>query len=186
MTSAKLVDIVGRPLVKQVRTQVRFARARGLPATLTAEQWSATVAHFGGLCAYCGAAPMTSLDHYIPAQIGGGATAGNAVPCCRGCNGCKSGAAPEVFEARFSPVRVKAILDYLATASTGPNVGAVPDRTKLTNAHRKAKMRTLTLDDATWAEVEAQAADRAGATGRPNVSGTITALIHAATPSSRR
>ena len=71
----------------------RQARKKGLPATLTAEQWQAILAVYKHRCAYCGKKeskkrPLT-MDHVIPIRKGGGTTSNNIVPACQPCNGSK-------------------------------------------------------------------------------------------------
>lgn len=58
----------------------------GLPSTLTLEEWTATIRHFNGRCAYCMIKPYYSLDHIIPLEHGGGTTSENCVPACVSCN----------------------------------------------------------------------------------------------------
>lgn len=71
----------------------RQARKKGLPATLTGEQWQAILAVYKHRCAYCGKKeskkrPLT-MDHVIPIRKGGGTTSNNIVPACQPCNGSK-------------------------------------------------------------------------------------------------
>lgn len=47
-------------------------------------------ARFGGLCAYCEAAPGSTLDHVVPLARGGSHSLGNLVPACKSCN-CSKG-----------------------------------------------------------------------------------------------
>ena len=66
------------------------ARKKGLPATLTVEQWGAIQAAYKYRCAYCGKKeskkrPLTQ-DHVIPLSKDGGTTADNIVPACTSCN----------------------------------------------------------------------------------------------------
>ena len=56
---------------------------------LTAEQWSALLAAWGG-CAYCGAADAAlQKDCMLPISRGGRYTLANVVPACRSCNASK-------------------------------------------------------------------------------------------------
>jgi 5-methylcytosine-specific restriction endonuclease McrA len=56
---------------------------------LTAAQWTALVAAWGG-CAYCGASgPGLQKDCLLPISRGGRYTVANVVPACRSCNASK-------------------------------------------------------------------------------------------------
>jgi hypothetical protein len=48
-----------------------MARKYGLSATLTLEEWLATLAHFHWKCAYCQSAPYTVLEHFEPMIVRG-------------------------------------------------------------------------------------------------------------------
>jgi len=72
----------------------RRARLRGLPSTLTAEQWEAIKAIYHYRCAYCGKKKPLTQDHIIPAAHGGGYTIQNIIPACQSCNSQKSINAP--------------------------------------------------------------------------------------------
>lgn len=66
------------------------ARKRGLPATLTVQQWEGIKAAYKHRCAYCGRKetkkrPLTQ-DHVIPIKKGGGTTSNNIIPACGPCN----------------------------------------------------------------------------------------------------
>lgn len=76
--------------LERVRYHLARATALGLLATLTLDRWLATVEHFAGRCAYCGAEPFRDLDHFVPMAAGGGTTASNCVPACSRCNSRKS------------------------------------------------------------------------------------------------
>lgn len=64
----------------------RRARLRGLPDTLTLEQWNEIKESFGHRCAYCGEAGPLEQEHVTPLSKGGGTTNDNIVPACRSCN----------------------------------------------------------------------------------------------------
>lgn len=102
-----------------VNCQRGRARMYNLPATLTHDEWTRTVAHFAGLCAYCAAAPAEHLDHFVPVAAGGGPTPGNCLPACEGCNVAKGGDRPEDLGGAFLPARVRYLRAYLASRSTG-------------------------------------------------------------------
>lgn len=64
------------------------ARADGLPAQLTQEQWDRTLAHFDNRCAYCGRCWYV-VEHVVSLDLGGGTTVWNCVPACYSCNSIK-------------------------------------------------------------------------------------------------
>jgi len=68
----------------------RRALKRGLPATLTIEQWQVILALYKNRCAYCGKPPAKgkklTKDRVIPGIKGGGYTSDNIVPACGPCN----------------------------------------------------------------------------------------------------
>lgn len=92
---------VTHPEVHTAARARRAARKKGLPATLTAEQWLAIQQAYKHCCAYCGKKeskkhPLTQ-DHVIPLSKGGGTTPDNIVPACGPCNSRKhAGPAPSV------------------------------------------------------------------------------------------
>jgi 5-methylcytosine-specific restriction endonuclease McrA len=96
---------------KRVHDNNRRAVGAGFEGSLTLTQWLATIEHFNGLCAYCQDAPYTDMDHFRPLSLGGGTTATNCVPACRGCNMLKGRADPTLllFESPYE--RVKTYLD---------------------------------------------------------------------------
>jgi 5-methylcytosine-specific restriction endonuclease McrA len=102
----------------RVRGHLARARALGLPATLTLAQWLATIEHFEGRCAYCGASPYRDLDHFIPLSAGGGTTSANCVPACSACNSAKRGYHPDTGLWQAAPAdsiaRVAAYLTRLS------------------------------------------------------------------------
>ncbi len=66
------------------------ARKRGLPATLTLDEWEDILFLFDHRCAYCmGVDLKLEQDHFIPVSKGGGYTLDNIVPACRPCNATK-------------------------------------------------------------------------------------------------
>ena len=79
-----------RPEFHRTTEARRRARRKGLPNTLTVEQWEAIKQVYRYRCAYCGAKeakkhPLTQ-DHVVPIKKGGGTTMDNIVPACRSCN----------------------------------------------------------------------------------------------------
>ena len=78
------------PQVRRAQVQRYEARKRGLPATLTVEQWEGIKAAYRHKCAYCGGKetnkrPLTQ-DHVVPMIQGGGYIRENIVPACGPCN----------------------------------------------------------------------------------------------------
>lgn len=95
-------------------------RSMGLPATLTHDEWTRTVAFFSGLCAYCAASPAAHIDHFIPVAHGGGTTPGNCLPACEACNRKKNGKHPDELAGDIVS-RLPFLRSYLASVSTGQN-----------------------------------------------------------------
>jgi 5-methylcytosine-specific restriction endonuclease McrA len=79
----------------QVKHNIHRAEKAGLPATLTSQQWLATLNEFSWKCAYCQLRPYYVLEHFIPINLGGGTTSDNVLPSCRSCNCLKSFYHPE-------------------------------------------------------------------------------------------
>jgi hypothetical protein len=108
----------------QLNVHLRRSRTSALPATLTPEEWATTLADFRGLCAYCETRPARGVEHFVPAQHGGGTTAGNCLPSCAPCNTAKLARMPhELDPVRFPAERVAVLVEYLRKRSTGPDVG---------------------------------------------------------------
>lgn len=61
------------------------AEKRGLPATLTPEQWGRILYQHNFNCHFCNA-PFETIEHVVSLGAGGGTTAQNCVPCCDPCN----------------------------------------------------------------------------------------------------
>jgi len=120
-------------------------RTVGLPATLTHDEWTRTVAAFGGACAYCQSAPAAHLDHFVPVAAGGGTTPGNCLPACGPCNGAKAGRPPEELGAVFDAARVEALRSYLASRSTGQDTG-----------RRTADLFTVRVEPEVLARIDAE------------------------------
>lgn len=73
-----------------VRSQLRKARKKALPATLTASQWAETKAYFNDRCAYCGKKLKLTQDHFEPLSKAGAYTQNNIIPACTVCNSSKN------------------------------------------------------------------------------------------------
>lgn len=71
------------------------AKLMGLEATLTLDQWLATLDVFDWSCAYCGGG-FDGIEHLIPDYYGGGTTKENCLPTCRSCNQQKARIDPRV------------------------------------------------------------------------------------------
>lgn len=91
------------PLEQRYRTESarvmyhnRRAEDYGLPATLTLEQWIATLEHFEWKCAYC-RGKYAVLEHFVPLGYEEGTTWSNCVPACNKCNGTKGPYHPKAF-----------------------------------------------------------------------------------------
>lgn len=73
------------------------SRKRGLPSTLTADEWEEIKAQFRYQCAYCGGtSELLVRDHVVPVRLEGGLTKENIVPACARCNKSKGGRTPEM------------------------------------------------------------------------------------------
>lgn len=62
---------------------------KGLPATLTSEQWEDIKEKFNNQCAYCGEQLPLEQEHFIPVSKGGDYTKTNIIPACKSCNSSK-------------------------------------------------------------------------------------------------
>ena len=101
---------------KRVTYHLKRAETLALPATLTLEQWLATLEYFEWQCAYCQQAPYQVFEHFTPLFHGGGTTYTNCVPACCRCNAIKSDSHPSVFKDKiknFEPVQ-----NYLRSCSS--------------------------------------------------------------------
>ena len=77
---------VASNFVNLVRKHNRRAQARGLPGTLTIQQWEKRVNETNDRCTFCGG-PNESIEHLKPLHWGeAGNTYENCVPCCIRCN----------------------------------------------------------------------------------------------------
>jgi 5-methylcytosine-specific restriction endonuclease McrA len=67
--------------------QIKAARRKNLPATLTDAEWIEILEKYNYACAYCKESDKPlHQEHWIPLSRGGGYTAGNIVPSCKRCN----------------------------------------------------------------------------------------------------
>lgn len=78
------------PETRRRNEQIRRARMRGLPATLTDNDWQRALEYFDYRCAYCGE-PCNRFhyEHHISVTNGGGFVPENIVPSCGKCNSSK-------------------------------------------------------------------------------------------------
>lgn len=74
------------PGISTIYIQTSRARANGLKATLTLEQWGYIKESFNHKCAYCGSKSKLEQDHFIALTNGGEYTLENIIPSCRSCN----------------------------------------------------------------------------------------------------
>lgn len=70
---------------EKVKTHLRRALKAGKPATLTVDEWIATLTDFRFKCAYCLQAEYEVLEHFRPVESAG-TTAENCIPACQSCN----------------------------------------------------------------------------------------------------
>lgn len=73
-----------------IQPALDVARRRGLPSTLTLEEWMRTIEHFQDRCAYC-VRDWDVVEHVTPLDEHGGTTVANCVPACHSCNISKGG-----------------------------------------------------------------------------------------------
>lgn len=106
---------------RKLLVQLKRATDRGLAATLTLDQWVATLNHYSWKCAYCRVGAYEALEHVIPIDLGGGTTVGNCVPACKVCNSAKGARHPnDIRESSRSPVAIARVRAYLATRLPPP------------------------------------------------------------------
>lgn len=70
---------------RRVKKHVERAREKGVPATLTLEEWLQICCLFEWKCVFC-SKPMEGMEHLEPISDGGGTTRMNCLPCCVACN----------------------------------------------------------------------------------------------------
>ena len=74
--------------VRSFINQPTRARAAGVPATLTWQEWQVTLTDFQHTCAYCERRIGCVIEHYLPLdQYRGGTCVENCLPACQACNG---------------------------------------------------------------------------------------------------
>src|SRR6266700_5958556 len=93
------------PSVKALSSHLKRAMDASTPATLAPIEWIASLAYFGGKCAYCRHRPIQVLEHFLPIALGGGTTADNCVPACHRCNIKKGVYIPTSYPLMISPLR---------------------------------------------------------------------------------
>lgn len=115
------------PYKHAVNKQLRKARERGLPNTLTIAEWQAALDYFGGRCAYCGSEGELSQDHYVPLSDPDcpGTVVQNILPACRGCNSSKKNLPPAQWlrrkfdeQAKEIEQRIKAYFEQIRKEQT--------------------------------------------------------------------
>jgi hypothetical protein len=95
-----------------IRSALARARAAHLPATLTNEEWTRTLEHFGHRCAYCGG-PWCLVEHVTSISSGGPTVAWNCLPSCVGCNATKKDRDLEALDGIWPESRLSAIREWL-------------------------------------------------------------------------
>lgn len=121
-------------LAFRVKANLTRPHLADLPATLTFDEWTRTVADFSGACAYCGTAPAEVLEHFVPLSWGGGTTPGNCLPACIACDDRKSGKRPDRLGPTFSAERIEQLRAYLAGRSIGDDVSPKTPRAPARNS----------------------------------------------------
>jgi 5-methylcytosine-specific restriction endonuclease McrA len=101
--------------VRILDNQLRRARKAGVAATLTLEQWEATLHYFQWKCAYCRLRPYDAMEHFLSITVGGGTTATNCIPACHSCNNKKHNYPPDKLAQRFSQESITYIQQYLTS-----------------------------------------------------------------------
>ena len=72
--------------------------------------WNTLVRIAKGVCAYCRAARVSSIDHFVPLALGGLNDYTNIVPACRRCNSRKGSLDPVMWIRKtFGPYRLIAV-----------------------------------------------------------------------------
>lgn len=101
---------------------------------------------FGGLCAYCGAAPGDVEEHLVPInrESVGLHSWGNIVPACKPCNDIKSGRAWQDHP-RLDPARRAAIELYVGEYGYDPDIAEL--RVVLGKLYELADRQTRALVD---------------------------------------
>jgi 5-methylcytosine-specific restriction endonuclease McrA len=102
------------PLIQAVLSNNYRAKAMGLAATLTDEQWENALNHFEYKCAYCASEPYQVLEHFTPliAMIYG-TSIDNCVPACITCNARKGDRHPDTLDKLFPSANLQRIRAYL-------------------------------------------------------------------------
>lgn len=96
--------------------QKRLALKRGLPSTLTPQQWEQCKNHFNNHCAYCNSDKPLTQDHFIALSKFGEYSSRNIIPACGSCNPSKSNKPFSTWYPKqpfYSKSREKKILSYL-------------------------------------------------------------------------
>lgn len=104
------------PDIAKLNAIIRRHKKKGLPCSLTLEQWERIKKDFNNKCCYCGEATDLEQEHFIALTKGGEYTHNNIIPACRKCNGSKYN--KDFFEwypkqEFYSKEREKKILKYL-------------------------------------------------------------------------
>lgn len=96
-----------------ITNQVHRAKRIGQAASLTLEEWLATLNHFKVKCAFCRERSYEVLEHFIPVIHGGSTSVFNCIPACEICNAIKNEQLPHEFEQHFENACIQELLQYL-------------------------------------------------------------------------
>lgn len=96
-----------------VSNQGHRAKRIGQAASLTFEEWIATITYFNMRCAFCQERPYEVLEHFIPVIHGGTTSVFNCVPACELCNAIKNDCLPHEILEQMKEERIQEIHRYL-------------------------------------------------------------------------
>jgi len=96
-----------------VSNQGHRAKRIGQAASLTFEEWAATIIYFNMRCAFCQEKPYEVLEHFIPIIHGGTTSVFNCVPACELCNAIKNDRLPLEILEQMNEQRIQEIQRYL-------------------------------------------------------------------------
>jgi 5-methylcytosine-specific restriction endonuclease McrA len=105
INAQQAVYLASHPEVKRAKDQAYRARKIAADGAFTGAEWSALLARWGDMCAYCGGPGPLEADHRVPLTRGGTNFIDNILPACRGCNGRKHKLTEEEFRARLAAER---------------------------------------------------------------------------------
>jgi len=104
-------------LAKQTQySNIKRSLKKGLPSTLTTDEWGNTQKSFNYTCCYCGEEKLLEQEHFIALSSGGEYTHNNIIPSCKSCNCSKGSKEFKEWYPRYKHYdkkREKFILNYL-------------------------------------------------------------------------